>query len=198
MLAKEKNQLIDTDTKAKVLGDGLNMMIPFIWSDKQNLQTATQNISLKYDPHNGQRLMKVFHSSYNNTESGSTCYDRDNLNNAKVLSYYDEVDNERQTQYDINTSNYDDYLIMRETLGGSCIFSYDEFYYNYLNVLNFCEEDDVGSRKKIQDNYIDGKQINKEIKYSKYMTTANVALNHYTYAVCLRQLTITANGPFIF
>ena len=142
--------------------------------------------------------MKIFHAAYNATESVNTAYDRGNLADAKITEYYTAIDNERTSQYNYDPSNFDDYVVMRNYLMGSCILSFDEFYFNYLNTENLCADESVGERKKIEDNYIDGKPLDKEVKWDIYCTTAGDPLNHYTYAVCLRELTITADGPFIF
>lgn len=196
--AKENNQLIDAATKAKVLGESFKMMIPFVWSDKQLLSTASQNISLKYDPHNGRRLMKIYHAAYHDTESSNTCYNRSGSADAKIIEFYTLVEGERRTQYNLDTSAYDDFVIMRETLNGSCIQSSDEFYYNHLQIENFCAEEDVSERKRISDNYIDGKPLDKEVKWEMLMTTAGNSLNHYTYAICLRELVISATGVLVY
>ena len=166
-------------------------------SDKRLLNTTSQNVTLKINPIDGSRLVKIYHSVYNATERSNTAFDRNNTAGVKVSEYYITLDNERRSQYNINVNLYHDYIIDKNKLIGSSILSCNEYYYNYLSIDNYANDEPIGDEKKMQSQFIDGKPVTKELIWSKVMTTANANFAHYTYAVMLKSLTINANGILV-
>lgn len=199
IMCKEKNQVIESQLKSQVLSTGLSVKIPFVWNHKFNLSTTSQNVSITIGRHNGERLQRIFASVYHNTETSNNAYNRDNLASAKIVSFYTMVDNERQQISDLVCADVDDYSLLRYYVEGSTIYSYDEWKYNHLWIEDFCNPQSCTDRRKqiTHNTILDGKPIDKEIKYEIAYTTANNAHNHYIYVVTLRELSISPTGIFL-
>lgn len=198
-LAVEVNPEIENMIKAKCASsEELQILTPYIYYSKLNLPSAsTQNLTVRYNRAHGIKLLKIFWAAYNVNETSNTAYDHDCKANAKVRTFYTMINNIRTTQYDYITSNYDDYMVKKEKLRGSSIFSSDEYYYNWVWVEDFTENNPVWkstSSSVPKQNCIDGLDLTNEIKYDIYSTTASLAFNHYIYAVTQKLLTISPTG----
>ena len=197
-MAVEKNPDIEREMKNLVLSSGINMTIPVVYYNKQNLTSSSQNISLRYNNAHGARLLKIIHSPYHNSESSSTAYNHDCLADAKLLEFYTMVNNTRTSQFNFDTSAFDDWMVRKDRIKGSSIFGSDEYYFNFVNIEDFTSPTNLLSLPK--DNY-DPKLVeqgldllSQEVKWDCYMTTAGNALNHYIYAICQKYLHIGPTG----
>lgn len=105
-LAVEKNIEIENQLKSVVASSGFNVLIPYVYQAKNNIGPApSHTISLRYNRGHGRRLVKIYHSTFNNNETVSigavatggsqrviaTGYDNDNR--AVIYLGWDGTDN---------------------------------------------------------------------------------------------------------
>jgi hypothetical protein len=82
-LATEKNEDLAQSVRALVnSANGLNLLIDFPYSYKQNLSGTSQSLSLRFNRGHGKNLLEVTSSAFNNTESLNTAYHNSNVLNA--------------------------------------------------------------------------------------------------------------------
>ena len=227
-LAKETNILVENEIKKKIESpEGFKIMIPWVTQYKQSQNASVNSVTMRITSSLGKRLLKIYWAPYNQTEQLDTAYDHNvgptdptgtALANAapavqKITSFYTLVNNVRTSQYNYNvmSSNFgiaqqsfnDDYDQRKNKLKGSCIFSRNEYYYNWV----WCEDftDNVPLMEKPlnpdENTYLDGLDITKgEIKYDIFVNQGVVApanavpVNYYVYILTLKELTINSAG----
>lgn len=185
--AIEQNPVITQSIMDKFNSSSFSFLVPYIYSNKQSLTSASQNISLKYNAAHGRKLKRVLHSLFESTETGYLALENNNLADNKVLSYYNMVNNTRISQFNYDTSSSDDWLALKHLTKGMSLLSSNEFYYNYVMATDFIE----GSHDP---NLDDGLSLETEVKWDFIGTTANATHMHYVYAVTTKMLTISPNG----
>jgi len=193
----EQNPLIEADLKSKVSADsGMSLLMPYVHAQKQTLSSATQTPTVKLNRIHGQKLLKFIWSPYHVTESSNTAYNNSCLADAKITEFYIEVNGDRTTNFNVDTSAFDDYLIKKDRLKGSCIQSADEFQFKWCWVEDFTDNSSMTDKPFAppQVNYIDGISLDSEVQIDVYGTTAGNNLNHYLFAVCQRELVIRSGG----
>ena len=142
------------------------------------------------------RLPKVYHVPYVDSERDNKAYDCTNRNGSKILSYYTTLDSERQSEFDIDCKEGGtDFMIHQPLLKGSALFNRGVYQDNFVIIDDFSghssPSDDIAS---VDDsNLVTGLDLKVDRTWMVTATTANVQLRHYTYAICQRALTITAN-----
>jgi hypothetical protein len=189
-LAIEQNQQIKNQLMSQVMGAGHRVLIPYVHTNLNSSlgAVAQQNVTVRYNRGHGQRLMKVYHSCFNNTENQNTAYDNDNRADAKVLSFYTTLNNMRQQEFDIDTSGEEDYMILKDKLKDTAIMNADVYHYNWF----WC--DDYSGGAKNDDMVVAGLSLDDEQKWEIVSTTAGNALRHYTFAVCQREVMLQQNN----
>lgn len=198
-LATEQNPLIEADLRKKV-SEGFSIPIPFVYANKIALGTGSITCSTRYSRGHGKKLKALYWIPYNLTESGRSGYDHSNSINAgvgtKITDFFVTVNNNRMHQFNLSCANGDDYLIARDTLKGSCILSSNEFYYNYMNKINFCDNYSPIDKPQFspsEQNWSDGLLLDTE-QLIDIRATATIGLNHYIFAVVERALNISDAG----
>ena len=192
-LAVEQNKEVAQSLRAKVMsGEGMSMVIPYVHAFKQNLTSTSQNVSLRFNRGHGERLVRVYHSLYHNTESANTAFNNSNVADAKITEFYTVLDNERLQNFNIDTSAHDDWMIARPLVEGSVLQSNNQYKYKFVWIDDFTactpirECDLFGSRI--------GLDLNVEKKWDFNAITANAGHNHYSFGICQRRLSITKDG----
>jgi hypothetical protein len=198
-LAVEKNQDIVNSLQALVAAQGLQTLIPYVYTYKYNTGNATSySVSYRFNRGHGMKLLKVYHSAFNNTESANTAYDHDNKGTSKVNQFYTMLDNERSQEYNLNTATYDDYLLLRDKLKGSVIQSSDMFYHNWVWIEDWTGFVDKTIEPRNIQNIETGLDLTTERKWDFYALQVNngtaAAYNTYTFAVTQKMLTVTSSG----
>ncbi len=189
-LAVEKNQQIANSLMAKTQS-GFSMLVPYVHGYKTNLGAGTASISLRFNRGHGKNLLKIYHSFFNNNETENTAYDNDNIAGLKVNSYYTMLNNSRLQEFNIQiaTNTYDDYLIVKDKIQGSVIQNANIYRYNWFHIDNWSDIDLKDSQGAF--NKDAGIGLNLEQKWDIY-ADALAQLNHYSFAVCQKVLTITS------
>jgi hypothetical protein len=203
-LAIEKNQDIVNSLQSQVQSSGLQVLVPYVYTYKQNTgaNITSYSVSYRFNRGHGRKLLKLYHSCFNNTESANTAYDHDNKgigNASKVNVFYTMLDNERQQEYNLNTATYDDYLYLLPKLKGSVIQSSDIFYHNWVWIEDWTGYADKEKEPSNSSNLETGLDLSQERKWDMYAqqvsnNIGNVQYNLYTFAVTQKMLTVNSNG----
>ena len=206
MLAEECNQDLVTMIKNKVAMEGQSYMIPYVQAFKNANSGTTQNINIQFNEGNGRTLMKVYHALYNNTEDLDIAYDHANTAtvsgvvnsaaNQKVFTYYTTLNGKRSQDITIDctpTGLFLDYMQHKKQLRGSILSNLNVYQYNWFHCDDFS---DFGSRYD-QDNkgeLISGIPMSVAPLTWGFtgLTMRSIALQHYTWAVFVKKLTMTA------
>src|SRR5205823_5713748 len=92
----------------------------------------------RFNRNHGIRLIKIFHSIFDNTETSSTSYDNSSVTGGlKAQVFHTKLNDKRLQDYNLILSSQDDYVYLKEQLTKSVIQSSDMFYYNWLWIENF-------------------------------------------------------------
>ena len=200
-LAIEANPVLENELKMKVASpEGLNILLPYVYVNKINLglvgANGSHNLQVRYNRGNGSKLTKIYWAPYNNTESSYSAYDHNNLAMAKVVSFNTSINNTRTSQFEYRCAEGEDWMVKKEKLKGSCILSSNEYYHNFTWIEDFTDHNSFVSKPTFPDEstFIDGLDLSTEIIYQVNATVANVALNHYVWAVCQRNLIVNSSG----
>lgn len=198
-LAVEQNPVINQEIMSKAHAGTLTYQVPYVYYNKVNVATSTtHNVSVRYNRAHGRKLKKIYWAPYHSNETGRLTYDKNNIAVAgaadKVSEYYTMVNNTRLTQFNYNTVVGDDWMDKRELLLNSSIGTSNEYYYNWVHVEDFSHIQSLKYKDHDESNLDDGLILENEVKYDIASTTAAVALAHYVYAVCLKDITISNAG----
>jgi hypothetical protein len=201
-LATEKNEDLAQSVRALVNSPaGLNLLVDFPYSYKQNLSGTSQSISLRFNRGHGKNLMAVISSPFNATETLNTAFDCFNVANAssaaqtavgaKVLNYYSQLDNVRLQDITLVCGNatQDDYREHRRILKNTPYLNSMVYNNNWFHQDIFYEKnltDDVP-----EENLDKGMSLIVERKYDLLATMAGAtAFNWYTFALLQKDLHI--------
>ena len=209
LLATEKNEDLAQSVRALVNSpSGLNILIDFPYSYKQNLSGSNQNISLRFNRGHGKNLLSIITSPFNNTESLNTAYDCFNVlaassantgntaNNifpigAKVLNYYTQLDNVR-LQDITPTSGYqygNDYRENRKFMIDTPYLNIGVYNNNYFHMDQFYERNILDVEP--EENLDKGMSLIVERKYDLIANmNGSTAYNWYTFAIVAKDLHI--------
>lgn len=168
---------------------------------------ATNTLSIRYNPPQGRRLLRVYWSPYNTAESGITSYDHDNgvidgttavPSSHKVVSFYTQVDGTRVNQYDYVCVNGDDYHAIKHLLKNSCITSADNYSQNMTFIDNFADNYPMSQAFDYdKQNWVEGKPIEKEIKYEIVFVGTAINLQNYVYAITQKMLMVSKDKGIV-
>jgi hypothetical protein len=199
-LAIERDEMINQQIREKINSpEGLSVLIDYVYNQRTAFsQSVLQSSSIRLSRANGRSVKKLFYSVFPGTETTNNTYNNSNNNGSKVVEWYDQIDNRRLVDYNVNcqTANLEDWMFMREYLKGSVIQTSNMFQYNWCIVRNFA--DTVSALEKPQVaygvNWIQGMPLDSEVKYDFVATTTNNAFTHYLFAVCQKTLKISQSG----
>lgn len=194
-LATERNEEIVNALKAKYLSGGYSILTDYPHIFMRNLTTGNQVIQLRVNRSHGKYLKKIFHAPFDNdTGNFWDVYNRSNIGQVIITSFYTTLDNMRLQNFNVTCSAMEDFLLLKPRLAGSLIL--DSNIYQYKNF--WCDDwsgveklVDDGGKEQVENGLpLDG----REYLWAYNGTTAGNALNHYSVVVCSRELAITPSG----
>lgn len=222
-LAYDDNPENEQMLRNKILSSGMEILMPYVWRTKTSFSTSgSQNVSIKYNIAHGQRLMKIYHSVFRGVNTGTSAhelYDHANYDTSevangnaaaavsKVQEFYTMIDNERLSNFNIVCPSGLDWLYMKKKCQGTPILSSNIYNYNWAWIDDFSGEKPKSDNHLIPysyDNLIQGLSLIQEKKWDfQALTRASFnsggaeGLDHWTFAICQRVLTINRDGIFI-
>ena len=191
-LAIEKNEAIVNSLRSQILSSGMNILTPYVYTYKNNLNGQTATVSLRFNRGHGRRLLKIYTSPFNTVENINTAFDNNNFQAGRISSYYTLLNNERLQEFDLNCRNLDDWSYMKEYLRDTVL--QDSKVYQ----LNWFHKDDWTGKfdKKIDDDNLEtGLPLDLEQKSDVYFTLpAPAQYNYYSFAITQKMLTVGPQG----
>lgn len=200
-LALESNPFICAGLISQVQSSGLNTIIPYTYCFR-NTQPASisQNVSIRMNRAYGRYLKRIYHVVYKDPQTGASRYDHSNSYRAGALtggiaSYYTTIDNDRRQEFDIQTIQNEDWLLIKNDLEYAVIQRLDTYRKNWF-VLDKFDDDVVGEKFDIIES---GIPLDFERKWDYISTTGSTAAatHMYTYAVVTRELRVASDGIFV-
>lgn len=197
-LSVESDPKIINDVNDIISKEGLKILFPFVKYNKINLQGGSQTIPIIYTKSDGKKLVKVYHSVFNNTESANTAYDNSNnfipnLANQtqKVQQFYTAINGDRRQQFDLICRNNEDYMYLYNKLRGSIITDPLIHYYNWTWIEDFSDEHAPDEKNKDNDVVEKGLSLERDIKFEfNGVVMANANFNHYTYGITQKEIIV--------
>lgn len=210
-LQVEQNQAITQQLKNAIASRQFQMNVPWIkyYTQPFPQPVANQNVRIKVNSVDGRRLLKIWHSCFNTTESSNTIYDNSAIDDEapdkvagdqKINRFTTYLNTEALQPFEVDTSKFQDYMLLRDKLKGSAVLNSNIYQSNWFWVEQF---DSEGPLHEMSDmNYTCGIPIDNELIWDFQSVAGDdagtgVALNHYTFAVFLKTLNITPEGTFI-
>jgi hypothetical protein len=188
-LAVEKNEKIAQAVRSQMMGEGLKFLTDFPHTFTQSLSSQSQNVSVRLNNAHGIKVKEIYAAPYSATETGKTAFDHDNISNAKVVSFDEYVDDRKRNEDLIvcTAGTNLDYVLMKKHLKAKMMPALRNIYaYNW-----FWKYDPSAVEDK---NVLQGDSlVEKELKYSLQLTTANVTNNWHIFAICQKPVVIRAN-----
>lgn len=196
-LAVETNRLLIETIVRQMATSGLRMLVPYVTCNKYTSTAGiTQNVQQRLNRAWGRTLLRVYHSAFNSVETEVHAYNNYNVGGANtVKTFYTTLDNDRLQEVSLDCATLDDYLFLQEMLKGTSFQSATHFQSNWSWI------DDWTGRSPSEYKRMDigecGLTLAQERLWQIYMTTQSVALNHYSFFVTQKMLTITPSQIMI-
>lgn len=194
-LCLEKNQLIVNSLIQKVMSGGMNLLVPYVHTSQISFTGAgvqSQVASKRYNRGHGQRLLKIYHAIFDNTEATNVAFDHSSMaGNRACDTFHTTLDNVRQQEYEITVANDEDYMQLKDRLKGSAILNSDIYHYNWF----WLDSWDHGCDNN--ENVACGLDLTSEHTWNFETADAQGPQRHVTFAITQRTLSITPQGMSI-
>jgi hypothetical protein len=201
-VAQERNAEVVSALNAQTSSDaGFSLLVPYP-TLFTNIRTGTsQNVSLRLNKSHGSSLKAVKSCLFYDADGDKNTnlrYDRDNTANTRITSYYTNVNNNRMTEFDINTSRDEDFMVQRQKLMDSPALNKGVYKLNWFHEDRFDDYQDKKSDLMTTDtNILSGINLNQEIQYDAFFTTANASHRHVSIVHGQKLLNINNRGLVI-
>ncbi len=203
LLAVEQNPVIQNELKNKVMSpEGFTTIVPMMYYNKiSSTAGSSYSVQTRYNRGHGSKIKKIYTAPFFITESGKTTFSLNNSTYTKANTFRTSINNIRTTQYDYQCENGDDWNIVKKKLKGSSYLSSSDYYYTWVWCDDFTNNYNVQMEdallKTDADNIIDGIDLSQEIIYEfyNYRSGGNLeAVNYYTFAQTIKDLTVNSSG----
>ena len=205
-LAVEENQELAKQIKETVMTKGIAVQIPYPTAVRNTITNNSQhNITLLMNQTHGSRLMKIYHCMLENdgannpTEQLNTAYDFNISGNAIAAGsyFYCMLDSERIENYNINVTNYEDWLFIQDKIKNSITYCSGIYRYNWFWIEDFSTVNANSSEN--EDSDIRGLEMGNGHRFDFQYNAGGGVISaiHYDYIIGQKTLTLTANGPYL-
>ena len=201
-VAQERNasivQALNAQTETQ---EGFSLLVPYP-STFTNIRTsAQQNVSLRLNRSHGASLKAIKHTVFRNSGANlqrSDRYERDNKTQTKATSYYVNLNNNRLTEFNIDSAKGEDWMVLRQKLRQSPAYNREIYQLNWFHEDDFSNYADKMSDMKTKDtNCMSGISLNEEIRWDYYSTCAVASHRHFTVVHGQKVLSINRSGIVI-
>lgn len=201
-VAQERNasivQALNAQTESQ---EGFSLLVPYPSTFTNIRTTAQQNVSLRLNRSHGASLKAVKHVVFNNTGANllrNDRYERNNRGQLKAATYYINLNNNRLTEFNIDSAKGEDWMVLRQKLRQSPSYNRAIYQLNWFHEDDFSNYADKMSDMKTKDtNCMSGISLNEEIRWDYYSTCANASHRHFTIAHGQKVLNINRSGLVI-
>lgn len=193
-VANEQNPEIINAIEGQYRAGGYTVMTDFVTSMPNPLSGTSQNVTIRINSGFGKRLKRIYHSAYLTAESANVRFSRDALSDAKIKEFHTELDYHRLQNDNMDTSNYDDWVIISKKLKDSLVYDANIYYYNWFWCDNFDGCESLTDQPEDSQDICGLDLVERERIWQLISTTASVGLTHHTFVVAQREMVITPSG----
>src|SRR5690606_10701105 len=142
-----KNPAIVQKIQESVLQGQYEMVIPYTRVYKQQFGANTvQNVNYKFNRSDGARIMKIWHSVFLSNDTANNIYNNSAISanhagDLKVIEFHTELNNDRIQPFEIDTSAFQDYMLLEDKLNGSAVLNASIYQNNWFWVDIFDSQD---------------------------------------------------------
>jgi hypothetical protein len=175
-IAQERNASVVEALNAQVQSQsGFSLLVPYPSVFQDQRSSTNQTVSLRLNKSHGSALKKIQSVCYSTAAGKNHRYDHHNTTaGAKVSEYYQTLNNNRLTEYNVSVSDGKDWLEHRQRCKGTPIYNRDIYLHNWFIEANFINYADKESDMKTRDtNCYGGIDLSQEVRYDVNATTAN-------------------------
>ena len=199
-LAREENPIIRENViRQSMSAEGMKYLIDYVWTQKQSLSGTSQSVILRANKAQGLRLKRIYHTLYNSAETINTSFDHSELlGTTRISSYYTNFNSRREQDQNIDLTKYDDYVLHKKLLEGSCLMSANIYQFNWVHIADYCNNSKPLWEQEIgKNNRVEGFDLSKDVEWNFYATTASATNMHHSFIVVQRELIINKDGVFL-
>lgn len=195
-VAQERNASVVEALNAQTESEsGFSLLVPYpsVFTNQRSAAT-TQNVTLRLNKSHGSSLKAIKHCVFANAGNNSR-YDRNNRGDAKVTEYYTNVNNNRLTEFNIDTSADLDWMLHKRRLMNTPALNNDVYKLNWFHEDRFDDyQDKLSDMSSVDTNVVSGINLNEEIRWDIYATTVNAAHRHFSICHGQKLMNINARG----
>lgn len=180
---------------SKVQSGSMQLVVPYVWCFSDTSSGTSASFSRPINISYGARLLNVYSGCFNNTNSHAACLDISNRSDAKVVSYQKSLDNNLLSEYIVDTSEGDEYDIVKPLIKGSVISTKDQYDANRCDITSWREGPTCQWKEK--DGILDGVDLSSERRYDINATMTSGSYRWYHFFVVQRTLSISGNGQIL-
>jgi hypothetical protein len=211
-MAVQSNESLANRTIAKVRSGQFRLPIPYVYHQRIQPGGAIQTVQQRFDNTFGALLKTIYTVLYNGTESTNTAQDRNNTDGRRVREFYESINSNRLTDYNVDCRNGEaantsypnlDWQYMKPWLIRSPLgLSSSVYQYNWILKTDFSGQSAAGSKGVPDQNIVGGLNIfNQSQLYSLQATmgTDNTITNYvspvwYQWYIVQKMLIISPSG----
>ncbi|MGV8131484.1 MAG: hypothetical protein ACP5N7_05295 [Candidatus Pacearchaeota archaeon] len=193
-LAVETNQAIADDLRNKIMSSGVTFDIPFTHSWRTVSSSASSDsITRRLNSSHGKKCMRIITGVFNNLDAHAMYSHIYNADGAKWTAFRSYLDSKPIQDDLLSISDSSAYMYNYEKFYGSCIKSAIDWQHNAVIIDDFSgvryTKDYVSS-----DHAISGIDLNRDREYTIQINSVRAAQPIYTFAQCLKTLSIGPQG----
>jgi len=199
LLAVNKDPILKQQLRNQINSEtGFIINIPYVIQTNQTSNASTeQSMTVQVDRNNGNRLLKVYHTLYNTTQSANTLHDHANNDNngdggQKVTSLRSYLDDNPLQPFEVNcdSGKFVDWYLQSQNCKESTVNNQNAYAFKWFWCDNFTS---FPLCYDIQDLDV-GLSLENDYKWRIDLTTANSGFIHYNYLIVKRKLRISNIG----
>jgi len=201
VLACQNDEKTKKDVVNTILSTGLTYFVDYISVLRSNILTQGKTLTIKYTRGNGRKIKYIMVSIFDDNESDYLSYDCSNilttldviisdLYRRRIRGLNTYLNDIRLQDNNISTSNFDDYLYLKNDLKKSVIQSHGVYAYNWFWLENFCDIPPTENNNDVD------KGISLDIG-QKYVFDGDIVRDdsiYYVWTITSKQLTINKYG----
>lgn len=194
-------QEIDPSVRSQLMKKaetGYSFLMPWIEASMVPLSGSMQTVIVPTNRGMGKRLLRAIYSPFNQNEQLNTAYDNFSTSQT-ITSLWSEIDGQRIEPFNVNVTEYEDWMLMKQKLTGSITFSSNIYDYNWFWLSDFCKMATPSERRTLEDNEEKGVDISTKERVVKLtvQTTGAVNSNWYVWLITQKEVHIKGNQTYI-
>ena len=201
-LAVQVDPVVESSVREKFTTGKLQYLIPYVYGWRNQTSAGIASIQISLNNQYGAKLKRLIHAPFAATESGTTAYDHQNLNGAKITAYQTFLDSQPLQDMQLSclqpvaggVQGMDDWRENKQIVRGSAIETAACWYENWAHVDAFSQPK-RGRTMTPQENMLEGLDLSMPRQWTITANTVGaLGLIHYTFGTFIRHVVATPQG----